>query len=293
MLALVAASAACALYAAPAAAAAAAARYDPTWSSLDARPLPTWYDDAKIGIFIVGGVFSVPSWGDPSTGGSSGEWFQEYLLQKRPSYVDFMARNYPPGFTYADFAPQLTYELFNASAWAELFVAAGAKYTAFLTKHHDGYTLWPSATSFNWNSQDVGPRRDVTGEVSAAVKAAGLHLGLYHSLFSWTDPLFLADQAANFTPPHAYPPKSMGELRDLVARYEPDLLWSDGDWVGGKDDVYWQAPDFLAWLVNDSPVKDSVVYNDRWGQGNICAPSSPARTATTLARCSTTSGRTP
>ena len=83
MKALVAASAACALYAAPAAAAAAAARYDPTWSSLDARPLPTWYDDAKIGIFIVGGVFSVPSWG-ANRGGASGEWFQnEWEIERQ------------------------------------------------------------------------------------------------------------------------------------------------------------------------------------------------------------------
>ena len=256
--------AACAL-----AAPAAAVTYAPNWTSLDSRPNPDWYDDAKVGIFIVGGVFSVPSWGDPkANGGASGEWFQsEWEIQKRPSYVEFMQQNYPPGFTYADFAAQLSYELFNASAWAELFVAAGAKYTAFLTKHHDGFTMWPSDTSFNWNSVDVGPRRDVTGEVSAAVKAAGMHLGLYHSMFEWLNPAFLADQAANFTT-RAFPPKTLGELRDLVTRYQPDLLWSDGDWSAGDD--YWQAPEFLAWLVNDSPVKDSVVFNDRWGKGNTC-----------------------
>ena len=89
-----------------------------------------------------------------------------------------MAANYPPGFTYADFAADLSYELFNATQWAHLFLRSGAKYTAFLTKHHDGYCLWPSANHFNWNSVDVGPRRDVTAEISAAVKAVGLHSGL-------------------------------------------------------------------------------------------------------------------
>lgn len=172
-----------------AAAAAAAVRYDPTWASLDSRPLPSWYDEAKVGIFIVGGVFSVPSWGK-SEGGASGEWFEHEWLGEPgkpgdPAYAQFVAQRYPPNWTYADFAPGLTMDLFNATEWAQLFADSGARYTVFLTKHHDGYTLWPSATSPNWNSQDVGPHRDVTGEVNAAVKAAGLHSGLYHSLFEW------------------------------------------------------------------------------------------------------------
>jgi alpha-L-fucosidase len=179
-----------------------------------------------------------------------------------------MDANYPPEFTYADFASQLKYDLFNATQWAELFVRAGAKYTVFLTKHHDGFTLWPSDKHFNWNSVDVGPRRDVTAEVSAAVKAAGLHSGLYHSLFEWLNPLFLEDQANNFTT-RAFAANTMAELRDLVTRYEPEVIWSDGDWPAG--DAYWQAPsEFLAWLANDSPVKDTVVWNDRWGKGDGC-----------------------
>jgi len=244
-----------------------AARYDPTWASLDARPLPQWFDDAKVGIFIVGGVFSVPSWG-ANRGGASGEWFQnEWEIERQPDYVAYMQTNYPPGFTYADFASQLKYDLFNASQWAELFVKAGARYTVFLTKHHDGFAMWPSDKHFNWNSVDVGPRRDVTGEVSAAVKAAGLHSGLYHSLFEWLNPLFLEDQANNFTT-RAFAEATISELVDLVTRYEPEVIWSDGDWSAG--DAYWQAPAFLAWLANDSPVKDTVVWNDRWGKGDGC-----------------------
>jgi alpha-L-fucosidase len=171
-------------------------------------------------------------------------------------------------FADADFAPLLKYDLFNATAWAELFVRAGAKYTVFLTKHHDGFTMWPSDKHFQWNSVDVGPRRDVTGEVSAAVKAAGLHSGLYHSLFEWLNPLFLEDQANNFTTRN-FAINTMSELKDLVTRYQPEVIWSDGDWPAG--DSYWQAPeDFLAWLANDSPVKDTVVWNDRWGKGDGC-----------------------
>ena len=178
-----------------------------------------------------------------------------------------MAANYAPSFTYTDFAASLKYDLFNASEWAALFAASGARYTVHLTKHHDGFTLWPSNTSARWNAVDVGPRLDVVGAVTAAVKAAGLHAGLYHSLFEWNNPIYLADKATNFSSRN-FVPKTMGELYDLVERYEPDLLWSDGDWEA--PDAYWDAPSFLAWLANDSPVASSVVWNDRWGKGTTC-----------------------
>lgn len=91
----------------------AAVRYDPTWASLDARPLPPWYDAAKIGIFVTGGVFSVPSWG-LSEGGASGEWFDERWHGSNgkpgdPAYAAFVKARYGPSWTYADFAQALTY----------------------------------------------------------------------------------------------------------------------------------------------------------------------------------------
>lgn len=96
------------------------ARYEPNWTSLDKRPLPSWYDEAKFGIFIHWGVFSVPSFGS--------EWFWEYWHTKRPSYVDFMKKNYRPDWTYADFANQFTAEFYDPNQWAEIFQASGAKY---------------------------------------------------------------------------------------------------------------------------------------------------------------------
>lgn len=96
------------------------ADYSPDWSSLDSRPLPSWYDEAKFGIFIVWGVYSVPSFGS--------EWFWErWQGEKQKDYVDFVAKNYPPGFRYADFAPLLKAELFDPDEWAKLFSDAGAK----------------------------------------------------------------------------------------------------------------------------------------------------------------------
>lgn len=95
-------------------------KYQPNWESLDSRPLPSWYDEAKIGIFITWGVFSVPSFGT--------EWFWwTWKEAKNPALVDFMKKNYRPDFTYPDFAPQFTAEFFNANEWAEILKSSGAK----------------------------------------------------------------------------------------------------------------------------------------------------------------------
>ncbi len=207
-----------------------AAQYAPTWDSLDTRPLPTWYDDAKVGIFIHWGVFSVPSFG-VSSGGASGEWFWwEWQGSKDPAYSAFVAATEAPQWTYADYAPRFQAEFFNASQWASLFKASGARYIVPTSKHHEGFTNWPSATSFNWNSVDVGPHRDLIGELATAVKAAGLTFGIYHSLFEWFNPLFLEDEAAKFAKnitTSEFLQKTFGELHDLVNRYEPELIWSD------------------------------------------------------------------
>lgn len=96
-------------------------KYEPTWNSLDSRPLPSWYDEAKLGIFIHWGVFSVPSF--------TSEWFWYYWKGPKPqkSAVDFMKNNFRPGFTYADFASQFTTEFYNPNEWADIFAASGAK----------------------------------------------------------------------------------------------------------------------------------------------------------------------
>lgn len=96
-------------------------RYAPTWESIDSRPIPQWYDDAKIGIFLHWGVFSVPSY--------VGAWFWYYWKGPNPRHdvVNFMNKNYKPDFTYADFAPMFTAEFYNPDQWADIFKASGAQ----------------------------------------------------------------------------------------------------------------------------------------------------------------------
>jgi len=240
-------------------------RYTPDWASLDARPLPSWYDQAKFGIFIHWGVFSVPSYACDYV---LGEWYWYGLENGVQCIVDFHNKTYGPDFKYADFARSFKPALFDPDEWASLFAAAGAKYVVLTSKHHEGYCNWPSAQSWNWNSVDVGPHQDNVDLVTQAVRKVGLRMGLYHSLFEWFNPLYLADKQTGGKTT-IYPDQILQpQLYDIVNRYKPEVVWADGDW--DMSDTYWKSKEFLAWLYNDSPVKDSVVVNDRWGSGDTC-----------------------
>eukprot|EP00092_Neocalanus_flemingeri_P003228 GFUD01003455.1.p1 GENE.GFUD01003455.1~~GFUD01003455.1.p1 ORF type:complete len:472 (+),score=104.48 GFUD01003455.1:24-1418(+) len=236
-------------------------KYEPNWDSLDSRPAPLWYDEAKFGIFMHWGPYSVP--------GLVSEWFWAYWKGGNKEIGNFMEKNYPPSFQYQEFGPLFKAEFFNASEWANIVASSGAKYFVLTSKHHDGFANWPSSRNFGWNARDIGPKRDVVGELSDAFRADGkVRFGLYHSLFEWFHPLYLQDKNNNFTTRNFVTEKMGPELMELVSKYKPDVLWSDGDWEA--EDSYWGSLEFLAWLYSDSPVKDSVLANDRWGRGIPC-----------------------
>jgi alpha-L-fucosidase len=240
-------------------------KYEPTWESLNKRPIPGWFTNAKFGIFIHWGLYSVPSWATNSNadgfGSNYAEWYWERLnntkLKIHKEFVDFHQRTYGPNFKYQEFAPKFTCELFNPDQWAKIFKESGAKYVVLTSKHHDGFALWPSRESWNWNAMDVGPHRDLAGELSGAVKKAGLHMGFYYSLYEWYNPLYKQD-VNKYVGEHMLP-----QLKDLVMRYNPEIIWPDGEW--DQSDTTWQSREFLTWLYNESPVRDFVVTNDRWG----------------------------
>ena len=233
--------------------------YQPNWDSIDKRPTPQWFDDVKFGIFIHWGVYSVPAWA-PTGGGeaSYAEWYWRHMNNPDNPTAKFHPEMYGETFAYQDFAPMFKAEHFNPDQWAETFAKSGAKYIVLTSKHHDGFCLWPSARAWNWNSLDIGPHRDLCGDLSQAVKAKGIKMGFYYSLYEWYNPDYLND-LPRYVDEHMIP-----QMKDLVTRYEPSMLWTDGEWEKPSED--WKSVEFLAWLFNESPVKDEIAVNDRWGK---------------------------
>ncbi len=231
------------------------AAYEANWESLDQRPNPQWFEDAKFGIFVCWGAYSVPAWGPKDR---YAEWYNYDMHRPDSPTAAFHARVYGEDTTFTDLAHQWKTPLFDPEEWAALFKRSGAKYVVFTTKHHSGFCLWPSAEAWNWNSMDVGPHRDLTGELTRAVRAAGLRMGLYFSLYEWYHPVYRSD-VDHYVDRHMLP-----QLRDLVQRYQPDIVWPDGEWDHPSD--VWRSEEFLAWLFNDSGAPEDVAVNDRWGK---------------------------
>ncbi|HNU88334.1 MAG TPA: alpha-L-fucosidase [Ferruginibacter sp.] len=234
--------------------------YQPNWQSLDQRPTPQWFTDAKFGIFIHWGVYSVPGW---SSKGNYAEWYQQGLQTTDTARQKFHKEKFG-NRTYYDLANDFKAELFNPDEWAKLFEQSGAKYIVLTSKHHDGFTLWPSKEAdrtwgFKWNALDVGPKRDLLGDLFKAVRKTTVRAGMYFSLYEWFNPLWKADKN-KYAAEHAWP-----QMKDLVNTYQPDIFWTDGDWEAPAET--WKSQEFLAWLYNESPVKDKIVVNDRWGEG--------------------------
>jgi alpha-L-fucosidase len=241
--------------------------YDANWTSIDSRPIPQWFTDSKFGIFIHWGLFSVPAWGPLPADGAGvydcyAEWYWNKLMNKEsnvnPLFTAFHQKNYGDAFAYQDFVKDFNCEMFKPDDWAALFRESGARYVVLTSKHHEGFTLWPSAQSWNWNAVDVGPHRDLAGDLSAAVKKVGLHMGFYYSLYEWYNPLYKSD-VNRYVDEHMIP-----QMKDLVTRYRPDIVWTDGEWDHPSET--WKSVEFLSWLYNESPVKETVVVNDRWGK---------------------------
>ncbi len=240
--------------------------YQPTWESIDSRAVPEWFEDAKFGIFIHWGVFSVPSY-SPTVRDSVNiydryaEHYWRRLNEKNGTqhfFTEFHNKNYGTNFKYQDFANSFKAEMFEPDEWAKLFERAGAKYVVLTSKHHEGFTLWQSKQAWNWNAVDVGPHRDVLGDLTKSVKARNLKMGYYYSILEWYNPLYKKETLNRYLDEHAFP-----QMKDLVSTYKPDIFWTDGEWDYTSDKL--RSTEFISWLFNESPVKNTVAINDRWG----------------------------
>jgi alpha-L-fucosidase len=234
------------------AAAQAPAHYEPTIESLDRHPLPQWYAGAKLGIFIHWGLYSVPGWAPlshPSHDFSSAdyikynpyaEWYLNVMRIPGSPTEAYHREHYGANFSYYDFAPVFNRESkkWNPDAMAAVFRAAGARYVVLTSKHHEGFTLWPSTTpnpspTLPKNAQHA--ERDIVGELTAAVQKQGLHMGLYYSGgYDWTfntGPIETNEDYQAVKPEsEAYGRYAFAQIHELIDRYKPEILWNDIDW---------------------------------------------------------------
>lgn len=141
--------------------------YKDDWASLSGHEVPSWYRDAKFGIFIHWGVFSVPAY--------SYEWYPRHMYIKGTKEYEHHVKTYgpPDQFGYKDFIPAFRAEHFNADEWLDLFQRAGARYIMPVAEHHDGFQMYNSSLS-EWNAVKMGPGRDVLGELKKAAEQRGI-----------------------------------------------------------------------------------------------------------------------
>ncbi len=251
-------------------------RFEPTLESLRSHTVPTWFHDAKLGIFMHWSLSSVPAfaprghdihdllrddyWNSQPRSPYS-EWYENSLRFPGSPVATHHARvwgNRP----YRDFQAlwEAGLENWDPDAWAREFAAAGARYFVLVAKHHDGYCLWPSRVA---NPHRAGwfSKRDVVGELGEAVRRQGLRFGIYYSGgIDWTfNPAPLrtpADFLASI-PGGDYPAYAEAQTRELIDRYAPDVLWNDIAWPGERDDLFALFADYY------EAVPDGLV-NDRW-----------------------------
>jgi alpha-L-fucosidase len=227
--------------------------FESTWASVEKHyRVPEWFLDAKFGIFIHWGVYSVAA--------RQSEWYPRHMYST-PGIADWHRAQFGPQdrFGYKDMVPLFKAEKFDPQAWAALFKKSGAKYVVPTAEHHDGFALYDSALT-KWDAKDMGPKRDLIGELAAAVRKQGLHFGVSnHRIEHWNfmfpqldipndlfDPAFadfygppqpprVRDQAgdAEVMQGRAAPqsPEFLEEwllrCQELIDKYQPEMLYFD------------------------------------------------------------------
>ena len=241
------------------------------WESLQHFEVPEWYKDAKFGIFIHWGVYSVPAFGS--------EWYPRLMYSPGSPEYKHHVETYGPQdkFGYKDFIPRFKAEKFDPAAWARLFKDAGAKYVIPVFEHHDGFPMYDCGLS-DWTAVKMGPHRDLVGDLAKAVRAEGLHLGasshrVEHNFFFDNGRTFPSDvndpqyaglygpahhwmESRNGTPlsndftfvSEAWTRDWLARSAEIVEKYKPEIMYFD--WWDGQPSVRRELTRFAAFYYN-------------------------------------------
>jgi alpha-L-fucosidase len=242
------------------------------WDSLQNYKIPAWYEDAKFGIFLHWGLYSVPAFNN--------EWYSRNMYQPDMPEFKHHLETYGPQtkFGYKDFIALFKAEKFDARRWAELFRKTGAKYVVPVAEHHDGFSMYANSYS-EWNAVKMGPKRDVIGELSVAIRQQGLHFGLssHRAEHYWffdggrkfdsdvQDPKY-ADFYGDAVPQEQPPTQPflkdwLARSAELVDKYNPELIYFDW-WIGEKPEYAPYVQKFAAYYYDRAAErKAEVVLN--------------------------------
>ena len=256
--------------------------YEATFESLEKHQAPEWFSDAKFGIFVHWGVYAVPAYhewymvyyspnshfarnlGGPPYTAAQGELSDSvFRANIQPKANAYHIENFGVDFPYDDFIPMFKAENYQPEEWAELFEKAGARYVVFTAKHGEEFAMWPSKFTPR-NAKDMGPKRDLTGDLIKAVRARDMKMGLYHNTtYSFYDERFPNKEWVEYM---------NNSIKELVDLYHPDILWGDvvtsparneQNHLMGAD--HFNSFDLLAYFYNNSPDPSQVLANDRFG----------------------------
>lgn len=249
------------------------------------RPVPDWYLDAKLGLMVSWGAFSVPAWGEPIGELGTIEDWQHWF--KHNPYAEWYyntiriegspARQYHKekfnDCPYDDLLDMWKAEAFQPDEWAQLFKYSGAQYIVPLSKHHDGITLWDAPGTGTRNTVHRGPKRDLIGDIAKAVRKAGIRFAVYYSGgLDWEVTNSLPAISNNnqggdgMQRPKdaAYSMYAYKHVIDLIDKYQPDVLWNDIEWPDfAKRDGEYSLAALFDYYYQKVP---HGVVNDRWGK---------------------------
>ena len=253
-------------------------KYDPSWESLGKYQVPEWWLDTKFGIYFHWGPYSVPA--------HETEWYSHHMYVEGSPIRRHHEETYGDlsEVGYKDFIPMFTAEKFDADAWAELFKKAGAQFAGPVAEHADGFAMWDSELT-EWDAMEMGPKRDIVAEMEQAVRKQGMKfIATYHRhwLYAWyptwdkttdaSDPQYaglygpkvpkgtfvMAKDRTDPLPDETFNQEWLARLDELMAKYEPDIIWFDN-----KMDIIGEPyrKQFLANYYN---------LGQKWGREVVC-----------------------
>lgn len=260
--------------------------------SIDAHKCPEWFVDAKLGIFIDWGLWSIASWAPKRENGAMyPDWYELRMYSDFTpdshfyGYRSYHVKNWGADFERDHFIPLFKAEKFDAKELMEVFAKAGAKYIVPFNKHHSGFCLWDCSYTLR-DTVDMGPRRDIVREIVDACAAQNLKFGFYMSLTEWDYPVVGKDgkmrnfswgKTLDYSPDMEY--KASGKIAvedyvkeylvpqsvEFIDKYSPDILWFDGEWRVSATEL--GGYDIAAYFYNVNEGKKQVAVNDRYGEG--------------------------